>query len=228
MTAMFEDRSVLRWGGLAGMLSPALTLLTAIVLFSSTAGAPADTYGPVVRYPEVKTAYAIGETLSLASVILSLAFYLALCQALRGRAPAPALWGVGLSFLGLAVLAAEGAPRIAFTVISDLYHAPGASAQAQASLALIWQTVQGLFNELDTAALIFQSLAYILFGWAMLSHPVFGRWLGLGTVFLALSGLVGLYLLGVSSPVFAPFGLLVFILLPVLLGWKVFRLSASA
>jgi hypothetical protein len=181
-----------------------------------------------MRYPDVRAAYAVGETFSLVSVILSVAFYLALYQALRGTSLAPALWGTGLSLLGLAVLAVEGVPRVAFGQISDLYHAPGATPQDQATLALIWQTTQGIFNELDTAVLIFQAIGYILIGIAMLRNPAFGQRFGGITIVLALAGLVGLYLLGIDSILFAPLGLFVFIILPILLGWKVYSLSRAA
>lgn len=225
---MSEENSVLRWGGLAGMVSPLLTLLTAITLFGFVPQAPADTYGLVMRYPDVRVAYAVGETFSLVSVILAVAFYLALYQALRRSSLAPTLWGTSLSFLGLAVLAVQGAPRVAFGGISELYHAAGVTAQDQATLALIWQATQSLFMELDTAALIFQATGYVLLGMAMFRNPVFGKRLGGATLVLALAGLVGLLLLGIDSSLFAPLGLFVFILLPLVLGWKVHHLSRAA
>jgi hypothetical protein len=225
--SMSETKSVLRLGGLAGMLSPVLTILTAVTLFGFVPQAPSDTYGLVTRYPDVRAAYAVGETFSLISVILAVAFYLALFLALRKTSLAPALWGTGVSLLGLTVLAAQAAPRVVLGGISDLYHAPGATAQDQATLALIWQTTQSLFLELDTAALIFQATGYILLGIAILRNPAFGKILGGVTIALALAGLAGLYLLGIDSALFAPLGLFVFILLPVLLGWKVYSLSRA-
>lgn len=225
---MSEEKNVLRWGGLAGMLSPILTILTAITLFGFVRPAPAGLQGSVMRYPDVRVTFALGESFSLVSVILSVAFYLALYSALRGTSLAPALWGTGLSLLSVAVLAVEGVPRVAFGRISDLYHAPGATPQDQATLALIWHTTQSIFSELDTAAIIFQTMGYILLGIAMLWNPAFGKRLGGVTIVLALAGFVGLYLLGIDSILFAPLGLFVLILIPLLLGWKVYSLSRVA
>jgi hypothetical protein len=225
---MSEDKSVLRWGGLAGVASPILTLLTAVTLFGFVPQAPADTYGLVQRYPDVRAAYAMGETLSLVSVMLAVAFYLALYHALRGTSLAPALWGIALALLGMAALAVQGVPRVVFGSISDLYHAPGATPQDQATLVLIWQTTESLFKELDSAALIFQATGYILFGIAMLKNPNFGKTYGGVTIVLALAGLTGLYVLGINSLLFAPLGLFVFILLPLFLGWKLLRVSRGA
>jgi len=225
---MSEEKRVLRWGGLAGVLSALFIILTAITLFGFVPPAPADPTELVMRYPDVRAAMAVAETFYLVGVIFLVAFYLALYRALRGTSLAPALWGTGLSFLGLAVLAAEVAPRVAFSVISDLYHAPGATPQAQATLALIWQTTQGIFNELDTAAVMFVSIGYILFGIAMLRNPAFGKRFGGVTMVLALAGLVGVFLLGINSIFFAPLGLFVLIFLPILLGWKVYSLSRAA
>ncbi len=220
---MNEEQNAMRWGGLAGMLSPIFTILTAITLFGFTPQAPSDTYGTIMRYPDVRVAYAVGETFSLFSVALALAFYLGMCLALRRGNLALALWGTGLSMLGLAVLSAQGAPRVAFGAISDLYHASGATVQDPATLALIWQATESIFLEMDTAALIYQTLGYIVLGIAMFRNPAFGKRLGGITIVLALAGLAGLHLLGINSPAFAPLGLFVFLLLPLFLGWKVYR-----
>jgi len=81
---------------------------------------------------------------------------------------------------------------------------------------------------LDTAAVIFVAIGYILFGIAMLRNPAFGKRFGGVTMVLALAGLVGVYLLGINSIFFAPLGLFVLIFLPILLGWKVYSLSRAA
>src|SRR4051812_40992902 len=70
--ALNQEPSVLRWGGLAGMLSPILTTLTAITLFGFVPAAPSGLQGPVMRYPDVSALYALGETFSLASIIFGI------------------------------------------------------------------------------------------------------------------------------------------------------------
>ena len=69
----------------------------------------------------------------------------------------PALFGVGLSFLGLAVLAVESEPNVAMAQISAQYHAAGATAAQQDAAVIAWQATQGMFNEFDTCAYIFLS-----------------------------------------------------------------------
>jgi hypothetical protein len=81
---------------------------------------------------------------------------------------------------------------------------------------------------LDTAVLIFQAIGYITLGTVMLRNPAFGKRFGGITIVLALAGLVGVYPLGIDSILFAPLGLFVFIILPILLGWKVYSLSSAA
>ncbi len=225
MTASGAERGLLRWGGVAGVLTAFFLVLTAVTLFGFVR-LPADPRAVVAKYPDFRMAYAIGETFTLLSAVFAVAFYLALYRALRSRL-APALWGTGLSLLGLAVDAVEGAPRIAYGHISDLYHAGAASPQDQATLALIWQTTQALFTEFDTAATILLTTGYVLLGVAMLGNPAFGRTFGVVTGVLGLAGLVGVYLLGVSSLLFAPLGLFVLIVLPALLGVKIYRLAGA-
>ena len=225
-----KEKSVLRWGGLAGILSPILTLFTAITLFGFVPPAPAGTYptGLIAMYPNETVAMTIGETFSLASAMVAVMFYLSLYRVLRAARFAPALWGTGLSLLGLAVLAVEGVPRIAYSVISNLYNAPGATQQTQATLALAWQTTQGIFTEMDTAAVIFLTTGYVLLGIAMLRHPAFGKRLGLVSTVLALAALVGVYILGVGSALYAPLGLFALIVVPLILGWRLYSLSRAA
>ena len=223
--SMTGEKSVLRWGGLAGMLSPISIILTAITLFVFVPSAPAGLHGPVMRYPDARMAYVVGESFSLVSIVLMVAFLVALCGALRRTSLAPALWGTSLGLLSQAVLAVEAVPRVVFGEISNLYHAPSATLQDQATLALIWQTTQSIFYQLDTVAVIFQTMCYILLGMAMLRNPVFGKRLGGIVMVLAVAALAGLYLLGIDSLWYAPLGPFVLIFLPLLLGWKVFTLS---
>lgn len=232
MTAAEEskslERNLFRLGGLAGILSGITLILTAVTLFGFVPPAPADTAALVMRYPSVRATTILGETFSFAGVILEVAFFFALYRALRGTSLAWAIFGAAVSLLGLGVLAVEGVPDVAYAQISNLYHAPGATAQDQATLALIWQTTQGLFSQYDTASFILLALGYVLLGVAMIRSPTFGKGFGGVSITLGLLGLVGVYLLGITSAVFAPLGLGVLIILPLLLGSKLYRLSKSA
>ena len=71
-------------------------------------------------------------------------------------------------------------------------------------------------------------LGYILLGIAMLRHTSFGKAFGAVSVVLGLAGLVGISLFSVDSTSYAPFGLIIFVILPLLLGWRVYSLSRAA
>ncbi len=225
---MGEEKSVLRWGGLAGMLAGILFTLTIVILVGFAPPTPADPAGPVMRFPDVRTAITIGQSLYLVAVILWVTLFLALYRALRGTSLAPALFGTGLGLLGLVVYAAGSLPVVAFARLSDLYHAPGATPVDKATLVLLWQATQGIFNETDTVGFILMNTGFIVLGVAMLGVPAFGKVFGWVSVVLGVAGVVGISLFAVDSISFAPFGILAFIIFPLLFGWKVYRLSRAA
>lgn len=148
---MSKEKSILRWGGLAGMMAGILFILVPVTLFGFVPPAPADPAGLVARFPDVRAAITVGNGIDFVVNILWVALFLGLYQALRGSSPAAALWGSVLSFLSLGVLFAESTTQVAFDPISRLYHAPGTTLAQQATLALIWQATQGMFNQLDTS-----------------------------------------------------------------------------
>jgi hypothetical protein len=220
-----EEKSVLRWGGLAGMLGGIIFILTAFILLGLVPLAPANPEGLVMRFPDVRAAVTVGESLDLVANILWVPLLLALYRALRGASLAPALFGSGLSLLGLVVLAAGAQPNVAFAPISNLYHAPGANPAEQATLVLLWQATQGIFNELDTIGVLFMTIGFIVLGVAMLRAPTFGKGFGWVSVVFGVAGVVGIFFFPVDSPSFAPFGILVFVIFPLLFGWKIYSLS---
>ncbi|MEE9173114.1 MAG: hypothetical protein V3U41_09475 [candidate division NC10 bacterium] len=49
------DRSVLRWGGLAGILAGIIFILAVVILLAFDPTEPADPEGLVMRFPDVRT-----------------------------------------------------------------------------------------------------------------------------------------------------------------------------
>src|SRR6476661_2861286 len=139
---MEQENSVLRWGGLAGVLGGIIFILVFVIVGVFAGMGPVD----VMRYPDVRTALKVGDNLYLVVLILWVIHFLALYRALRETSLTPALFGSVLGILGLVVLAADSLHHPWQTPISDLYHAPGATLEAQATLVLIWQVTRGIFN----------------------------------------------------------------------------------
>lgn len=223
-----EEKSVLRWGGLAGMAGGILFILVPVILFGFVPQAPADPASVVSRFPAVRAAITAGNFVNFIVNCLWVAFFLGLYRALRGTSPAPALFGSVLGLLGLGVLFVESSTQVAFDPISNLYHAPGATPPEQATLALVWQATQGMFNQFDTAAILLLPTGIVVLGVAMLRSPSFGKVFGWLSVVLGAAAIIAGFLFGTASVVAAVVDIPIFILFPILLGWKTYRLSRVA
>jgi len=234
--SMREEKSLLRWGGLAGMLGSIVFILVPVILFgfvpqappgsfTTEGGARVDPAALVMMFPGVRTTISVANFIDFVSDVLSLALVLALYRALRRTRLAPALLGSALWVLGLAVLFTETVTQVAFDPISTLYHAPGATPADQATLALLWQATQGIFFELDAAAVLLLSVGFIFLGVAMFRAPYFGRSVGGVTAVLGAAVLVTTSFFGITSTFAAVLLIPIFIVLPILLGWKVYNLS---
>ena len=224
---MDKEKSFLRWSGLAGMTAGLFFILTIVTLVEfgpSTTATPAQL---VMNFPNVRTGLAVGNgfyfLVSVSLVGLALGFY----RALRGTSPGPAVFGTVLYVLGLGVTFIEDTTQFAFDPISNLYHAPGATPADQATLALIWQATQGMFNEFDVAATLLLSTGLVILGVAMIRAPAFGKMFGGLSIAFGAAQIVGISLFSTNSAAYAPFALLAFLIFPVVFGWKLYNLSKT-
>ena len=228
---MEEEKSVLRWGGLAGILGVIFFFLTIVIAATTLLPLVDDPEGVVMTFPDLRAALTLVEGLYVVGLILWVTLFLALYQALRGTNLTPALFGSAVGFVGLVVLAAGGLTVVAFAPISELYHAPGATSEEQATLVLLWQATQGIFNELDTVGLLLMTISFIVFGVAMLGAPAFGKGFGGASVVIGVVGVAGISFIAVDSlSSIALVGgflgaILSLVIFPLLLGWKVYSLS---
>ena len=181
----------------------------------------------LTRFPEISAARTVDNSLYLGVLLLWLVHSLALYRALRPRSPTPALVGTVLSILGLTLLAAGALPHVATAPLSDLYHAPGATAQDQATLVLVWHGIAAMFNALLYTGLVILPLGLIALGKAMLAAPGYGTRISRTTVALGVVGLAAAtaVLVGVTDMAF----LCVFALIGFHLsaGWKTHRLATA-
>ena len=218
--------SVLRWGGLAGILAFIVFIVGMPLYYSLSPLTPEG----LMAFPDARVALATSTSLSMATAFLSVAFILVLYRVLRGTSLTLALFGSVLGVIGYIVTAlGDASTHVAFAPLSDLYHAPAATPEAQATAVLLWQANMGLTNTFFFVGALFMMIGFIVLGVAML--PTFGRRFGgvsiaLGVIgvvgvvsSLFISGTMGMQLVGV-----AVFANLIF--LP-LFGWKVYRLSRA-
>ena len=227
---MEKEKSVLRWGGLAGILGGILFILTFVVVLAGPVGMedPADLAGWVTRFPDIRAARIVENSLYLVALILWVTHFLALYRALRGTSLAPALFGSVLGITGLALLMAGALPHVATDPLSDLYHAPGATPADQAAIALMWQATWGIFDALLFAGLAIVSVGITALGVAMLGSPTFGKGSGWFSVVIGVIG-IGAAVVVLIDPdsliaVLNVFGLIIFHLV---VGWKVYGLSRA-
>ncbi len=227
---MEQEKSVLRWGGLAGMLGGILHILTWVVLLAGPVGMeePADLEGWVMRFPDIRAARIVENGIYLVALILEVTLFLALYRALRRTSLAPALFGSVLGIVGLTVLMVSTIPHVAHAPLSDLYHAPGATPVDQATLALLWQATLGIFNAMLYVGFFVVPIGLIALGVAMLGAPAFGKGFGVMSIVLGVVGLVAavLQMVAPSSVIGAGsyFACLIFYFV---LGWKVYSLSKA-
>jgi hypothetical protein len=228
MKAMDEENSVLRWGGLAGILGGIIFIVVFVVVIAFVGSEPANPEGAIMRFPDIRAARTLEDGLYLVVLILWVAHFLALYRALRGTKLAPALFGSVLGIVGLGVLAAGALPHVAQAPISDLYHAPGATPEDRATLVPLWQATQGILDALFGAGLLLVPVGIVALGVAMLGAPAFGKIFGWVSVGLGGVGVVAASVLLVDplSPS-AFIGVLSLIVFHLVVGWKVYRLSRT-
>jgi len=226
---MEQEKSVLRWGGLSGMLGVILFVLVWIVVGVFIPAEPADLAGWVTRFPDIQATRVIENGIYLVALLLEIPLFLALYRALRKTSLAPALFGSVLAIVGLIVMVASTTPHVAHAPLSDLFHAPGATLADQATLALLWQAIWGINDSMLYVGFFVVPIGIILLGVAMLGAPAFGKVFGGMSLVLGVLGLIAavLQLFDPASMIGAGsyFACVIFYLV---LGWKLYRLSKAS
>jgi predicted membrane channel-forming protein YqfA (hemolysin III family) len=173
---MEQERSILRWGGLAGMVGGILFIISWVIVGVGPVGMedPADLAGWVTRFPDIRVARVVENLVYLVALILEVTLFLALYRALRRTSLAPALFGSVAGILGLVVYMVGALPHVAHAPLSDLYLAHGANPEAQATIALMWQATWGIFDAILYVGFFVVPTGVIALGLAMLGSPDFG------------------------------------------------------
>jgi Domain of unknown function (DUF4386) len=224
-----EDSSVARWGGLAGISGSVLLVVVFAGVAIFVGPEPAGPAGPIGRFPEIRVARTVENGLYLAVLVLWVPLALALFRSLRRTRPASALFGSALNIFGLAVLAAGAIPHVVTSRLSDLYHADSATPDEKATLVLLWQANQGMFDALLLVGLLVMPVGVILLGLAMRRDPAFGKLAGNISVALGVVALAAATVM-LADPLSTAAALSLFALIGfhLIAGWKTYRLSTTA
>jgi hypothetical protein len=226
---MDNERSVLRWGGLAGILA----FVVWIVELPLYEYVDPFTPGGLTRFADVRATLGMSTILMMTIALLSVALVLALYRSLRGTNLAFALFGSVLGVIGyIATALGDASTLFAFAPISELNAAPGVAAEAQATAALMWQATRGVTNTFFFLGTLFLMSCFIILGVAMLGAPHFGRRFGGVSIGFGMIGLVGVvagvFVTGDAAIQVVGIGVLANILFLPLFGWKLHRLSRAA
>ncbi len=223
---MENEKRVLRWGGLAGILAVITFIVDVpIYAFIDPASSPLFTPEGLMRFTDVRLALVANTILMMMVAIFSITLILALYTILRATGLAPALFGSVLGVLGYTLIAlGDAATFVSFLPLSDLYHTPTVTPDVQATVVLLWESTQGVTNTFFFVGILFLMIGFMVLGVAMLGAPAFGRRFGGVSIVLGVVGTVGavasLFVFQAIRVMFPAD--LIFLLL---FGWKVYRLS---
>lgn len=228
MTTMNEEKSVLRWGGLAGILGSVILIIVFGIVIIFVGEDPAELEGFLTRFPSVRTARTIENALYSLTLVIWVAHYLSLFIALRKTSPAPALFGTAFGILGLSMLLVNGLPHVATSRLAVLYHSSGITPADKATLVLAWQATQGLLDSFLIIGLAVIPIGLITLGAAMLGTPAFGKGYGWLSLAIGVAGFIASILLLIDPrSMIAVVTVLGMIFFHLILGWKVSLLSRS-
>ncbi len=220
------NQELLRAGGLIGILGSVIFIIVFIIVGVFVGEDPTELQAFVTSFPDIRTAKIFENGLYLLVLILWIPHALALYTALKTKAHAPALFGTVILIAGLVVMATGALTHVAHAPMSDLYHAPDVTSEDQATIALIWQAIWGIFDAILIAGLAFVPVALLWLGVALFRHVDFGRLYGGLSTVLGLSGL-GAVAWGMANPDSPVVAIVVFslIIFHFVVGWKLINLS---
>ena len=224
-----QEKSVLRWGGLAGILGSIILIVSMVVAVGFVPADPPTLTELVARFPDVQILRVAENVLYLLGLVSGLPLILALFFSLKKTSLAPALFGSTLSIVGLIGMIVSATPHVAHSPLSEIYHTPGTTFEAQETLGLIWQATWGVMDAPLYVGFFVGMLGFTLLGVAMFGSQDFGKNLRWVSVLLGAAGLVAalLQLIDPASDIGA-ISFFSYIIFYFVLGSKVFRLSKAS
>jgi len=224
-----QEKNVLRWGGLAGILGGILFILSMIVAVGFVPADPPTFTELVARFPDIQVLRVMENVLYLLGIVLGIPLILALFFSLRKTSLAPALFGSAISIVGLVGMIIFATPHVAHSPLSDIYHTPGTTLEAQETLGLIWQAIWGVTDAPLYVGFFVGMLGFTFLGVAMFGSSDFGKGLRWVSVVLEAAGLVAalLQLIDPASDI-GGLSFIAYIVFYFVLGIKIYRLSKAS
>jgi hypothetical protein len=224
-----QEKNVLRWGGLAGILGSIIFILVMVFVAAVIGAGPTDLKEVVARFPDIHLLRVIENGVYLVALLLEILLFLAIFWALRKESLAPALFGSALGIVGLVSMAISATPHVAHYPLSELFQATGATPEAQEAIVVMWQGIWGFFDAPLYVGFFVVPLGLILLGVAMFGASDFGKGLGWMSVVIGAAAFVAaiLQMIDPSSDVGA-LSYLAPIIFYFVLGMKIYRLSKAS
>jgi len=177
-----QEKSILRWGGLGGILGGILFIFVMVFVAVAIGDGPNDLKEIVARFPNIHLLRVIENGVYLVALLLEILLFLGLFWALRKERLAPALFGSVLGIVGLVSMVISATPHVAHYPLSELFQATGTTPEAQETIALMWQGTWGVFDAPLYVGFFVVPLGLILLGVAMFAAPEFGKGISWMTV----------------------------------------------
>lgn len=212
-------KSVLQVGGLAGFLA-GVSVVIALIL-GVLQLPPPGFEGPLMGFPQVRALTTASIHLFSLALLLGLPFLAALYWSLRDSSRPFARIGLGSGVLAfvITIVALQGL-LMTIDALSGIY-ADASSADRPGVLSVYW-AVSSVLSGVINGGFLFTGLAFLAFGFAMRGSSHFQdgfAWLSAGL------GILIVLLVFLIPPIVAA---IVVAILFLVLGWKVYRLSAAA
>lgn len=221
---MGEDNSILQVGGLSGLLAGLVMVIFMIVVVA--AGGAATAEDTLIIAQELRAPFVILHIGTLIGFLLPGFLFLALRRILTDAGPARALLGAAFGVSGALIFAANWAIVVtSFPALSDLHAAPGAD---QPMIVIAAEVVEQITHSFQFLGVLLIGLAFVSFGWGMVTHPTLPNGYGWGSAILGgIAGAHGLLAFSGDDITLAAVAFLGVAALFLVLGWKVYSLSRA-
>ena len=229
MQIVSQEKSVYKWGGLAGIVGGVLSILSIVVAAGFVPADPPSYAELVARFPAVQMLRVAENLLYMLGLVSGLLLVGALFLVLRKTSFAPAFFGSILAVVGLVSMIISATPHVAHNRVFEMYETFGTTPAAQETLGYIWQAVLGVMDAPLYVGFLVGMLGFVFLTVAMFGSPDFGKGLRWVSVVIATAGLAAAFLQIITpESVIGAISFFAYLIFEFVLGIKVYKLSKTA